>query len=242
MRWWEGRTRLVARESLDTDRLMKLANYYALAYILQRTHTLTMVFPRELEGRMGREIKFRAMLIGADVEFGTNDKFWVTIRIGNRTPEIMAGLAEYAERIIAEGIYGRLEIVGIPISGEYEWEEYDSHIERILSQVLTGMGARVRREPQAIILGDTIFVPDFSVEYGDRKIFVEVVGYWRRSYLINKEIKIRRAIEKGIRIIIVVNKRYADLFSHIPTPIITYEKPEDLVYVCKRIIEILERP
>ena len=241
IRWWEGKTKLVVKEEFDAERLMKLANYYALRYILQRTHTVTMVFPKMLEGKIAKEIKFRAVLIGADVEFKTNDKLEITVYIGNKTPEIMAGLAEYAKKIRTRGTYGEIEIENVPISGELEWEEYDSQVEQTIAQILTSMGAKVWREPKAIILGKTIFIPDFIVEYEGKNVFVEIVGYWRKNYLINKEMKIRKAIEKGARIIIVANRKNANAFAHIGAPIITYERPEDLEEVSKKIIMMLQK-
>ena len=240
MKWWNGKTKLVIKEEVNAERLMKLANYYALRYILQQAHTVTMVFPKMLEGKIAKEIKFRAMLIGADVEFKTNDELEAIIRIGDKTPEIMAGLAEYAKKIKAKGTYGEIEIENVPISGELEWEEYDSQVERTIAQILTSMGAKVRREPRVIMREGTMFIPYFIVKYEGRNVFLEIVGYWRKNYLINKEMKIRKAIEKGIRIIIVANRKNADAFEHIGVPIITYEKPEDLEEVSKKIIMILQ--
>mgnify|MGYP000147270657 CR=1 FL=1 len=90
------------------------------------------------------------------------------------------------------------------------------------------------------MLGKSVFIPDFSVTWRGKTVYVEVIGYWRRSYILNKEIKIRNAIESGIDIIIVVHKDMEKHFRHLPTPMITYSHPTDLPNVAVEVLNMIE--
>ena len=241
LRWWEGKSRLVEKAELNPEILAGTVNYYVLRYILQQAHEVQMVFPRELEGRIAREAKFRAMLVSADVEFKTNDEFQVIFYVGNRTLEIVAGLAEYATKIVAKGNFGTATIEDIRIYGGYEWEEYDSNIERLIAECLTSLGAKVWREPKAIIMDKIVFIPDFQIEWMGKKAFLEVVGYWRKEYIVDKEIKIRNAIDRGVRLIVVADRRSYGKLKHIRVPIVTYDTPQDIPHIAKNVLEIIHR-
>lgn len=240
-KWWNGETRLEIIEEINVEKIMGMINYFVLRYMLSMSQKAVMWFPSELEGKVIKEAKYRAIYINADIEFENEEEFSV-IKIvpSNRTLEIFAGLGEYARRILVEMSNKKIMIENIPIIGSLEWEEYDSIIEKTLAYYLELNGAKVKREPIAIRLGDLIFIPDFQVTYGNKSILVEIVGYWRKKYIINKEIKIRRALRKGIQMIIVAHKNIAQKLKHLNTIILEYSNIKELEMISTKIISILK--
>lgn len=51
-------------------------------------------------------------------------------------------------------------------------------------------GWRLEREPEPVIAGDTILVPDFALTRDQRRVYVEVAGYWRPDYRARKARKL----------------------------------------------------
>ena len=43
-------------------------------------------------------------------------------------------------------------------------------------------GWRLEREPEPLLVGDTILVPDFALIRGMRRVYLEIAGYWRPGY------------------------------------------------------------
>lgn len=56
----------------------------------------------------------------------------------------------------------------------------------------------VRREPEPLIAGKTVMIPDFSFERDKLKIYMEVVGFWTNDYLSRKIDKLEKINEKMI--------------------------------------------
>ncbi|HEU4782147.1 MAG TPA: DUF790 family protein, partial [Ktedonobacterales bacterium] len=43
-------------------------------------------------------------------------------------------------------------------------------------------GWRLEREPEPLLVGETILVPDFALTRGMRRVYLEIAGYWRPGY------------------------------------------------------------
>jgi predicted nuclease of restriction endonuclease-like RecB superfamily len=43
-------------------------------------------------------------------------------------------------------------------------------------------GWRLEREPEPLLVGETILVPDFALLRGMRRVYLEIAGYWRPGY------------------------------------------------------------
>ncbi len=43
-------------------------------------------------------------------------------------------------------------------------------------------GWRLEREPEPLLVGETILVPDFALIRGMRRVYLEIAGYWRPGY------------------------------------------------------------
>ncbi|HEU5345034.1 MAG TPA: DUF790 family protein [Ktedonobacterales bacterium] len=66
---------------------------------------------------------------------------------------------------------------------------FDSQLERQLYEDFTALeragetaGWRLEREPEPLLFGETILVPDFALTRDQRRVYLEVAGYWRPGY------------------------------------------------------------
>lgn len=76
-------------------------------------------------------------------------------------------------------------------------ERFDSSLERRLSADFGALeragesaGWRLEREPEPVIIGDTILIPDFALTRDQRRVYLEVAGYWRPDYRARKARKL----------------------------------------------------
>jgi predicted nuclease of restriction endonuclease-like RecB superfamily len=82
-------------------------------------------------------------------------------------------------------------------SQETATDAFDSSLERRLHADFAALeragetaGWRLEREPEPVILGDTILVPDFALTRENRRVYLEVAGYWRPDYRVRKARKL----------------------------------------------------
>ncbi|HEX5441813.1 MAG TPA: DUF790 family protein, partial [Ktedonobacterales bacterium] len=66
---------------------------------------------------------------------------------------------------------------------------YDSALEArfasefaALERAEAAHGWRLEREPEPLLVGETILVPDFALTRGMRRVYLEIAGYWRPGY------------------------------------------------------------
>jgi predicted nuclease of restriction endonuclease-like RecB superfamily len=93
-------------------------------------------------------------------------------------------------------------------SGASDALDFDSDLERRLHADFAALeragetaGWRLEREPEPVILGDTILVPDFALTRENRRVYLEVAGYWRPDYRARKARKL--AALRGVVALIV---------------------------------------
>ncbi|MHA1859709.1 MAG: DUF790 family protein [Candidatus Asgardarchaeia archaeon] len=102
---------------------------------------------------------------------------------------------------------------------------FDSEVEKRLYWAFKSTklgGWNIEREPDPIMVDGRLIVPDFLMYKGDRKVLVEVVGYWREEYLRKKIEQIEVLKNKGIKILIVANKKYSKILEKTGVPVISY--------------------
>lgn len=94
---------------------------------------------------------------------------------------------------------------GILASG-YSGEGFDSTVELKFSQGFNSLdtGWILRREPEPLLAGQSVFIPDFSFEKGGMKVYLEIVGFWTEEYLRRKIAKLQKIGEENM--IIAVDK------------------------------------
>ncbi len=71
-------------------------------------------------------------------------------------------------------------------SGELGEPEYDSSLERRFASIAEAGGWRAIREPEPLVVGRSIMIPDFLLVKGAAKIYVEVMGFWTPEYVEKK--------------------------------------------------------
>lgn len=86
---------------------------------------------------------------------------------------------------------------------------YDSTVEeRFAKSFLSyGSGWTLRREPEPLVAGTHVLIPDFSFEKHGAKVYLEVVGFWTSEYLERKVSKLN--LVAGIDMIIAADESLA---------------------------------
>lgn len=89
-----------------------------------------------------------------------------------------------------------------PKDGEEE-AAYDSSLERSFSSIASSAGWTVLREPEPLLAGNSLLIPDFLIRKGGIGIYVEVMGFWTPDYV---ERKIRKLNEVKEPMLILVRR------------------------------------
>jgi len=92
----------------------------------------------------------------------------------------------------------------------YEEVQYDSNLEADFAKRFATVSGEweVIREPEPLIYGSTIFIPDFALVKGDKKVYLEIIGFWTPDYLKRKIEKIKNL--KNVNIILAVDESLHD--------------------------------
>ncbi|MBS7649013.1 DUF790 family protein, partial [Candidatus Bathyarchaeota archaeon] len=87
------------------------------------------------------------------------------------------------------------------------WQAFDSFVEEDFARSFesAGLGWKLIREPEPLIAGSHVMIPDFSFEKDGMKVYMEVVGFWTPEYLDRKLSKLRQ-IPK-VDMIVAVDRR-----------------------------------
>jgi predicted nuclease of restriction endonuclease-like RecB superfamily len=62
-------------------------------------------------------------------------------------------------------------------------------------------GWALKREPEPLLAGHQVLIPDFSLEKSGLKIYLEIVGFWTEEYLSRKAEKLKQINEKMIIVV-----------------------------------------
>ena len=132
-------------------------------------------------------------------------------------------------RVELEAELSDLPQIAWPNVGELRLEQFDSKVEaKIYStfNVVDLGGWRVEREPRPIVLGKTVFIPDFSLSRGRDEVLVEVIGFWLPEYKEKKKKKLREMERVGLRnLLLLVDRKIEDEFrSMTDYPIFSYSR------------------
>ncbi|MDG7018603.1 MAG: DUF790 family protein [Nitrososphaerota archaeon] len=86
---------------------------------------------------------------------------------------------------------------------------YDSSVEEKFAKSFAsyGSGWSVKREPEPLIAGRHVLIPDFGFERGGAKVYLEVVGFWTPGYLERKIDKLESVA--GVDMVIAVDESLA---------------------------------
>jgi predicted nuclease of restriction endonuclease-like RecB superfamily len=98
---------------------------------------------------------------------------------------------------------------------------------------------QLKREPEPVLAGKQVIIPDFSVERGGVRVYIEIVGFWTMEYLLRKIEKLKMV---DVNMIIAVNEslaceKLADLEKHARLNIIYYRDRVPLAPIIRYLEE-----
>jgi predicted nuclease of restriction endonuclease-like RecB superfamily len=86
-------------------------------------------------------------------------------------------------------------------------------------------GWDIVREPDAIIIGKRLIIPDFALIKNEQKVLLEIVGYWREEYTRKKLEQLQMLQASGLKnLILLVDRKYRQHFTKCPYPSIFYTR------------------
>lgn len=127
-----------------------------------------------------------------------------------------------------------------PVKEEGVEPLFDSEVERGFFKGLSALspGWIVKREPEPLVAGGRIFIPDFSVSFGGQKVYIEIVGFWTREYLERKLQKVREL--RGVKLIVAVDEELAcSSVGSLPHEVVVFKRRlrgSDVYPVLKRLL------
>ncbi len=121
---------------------------------------------------------------------------------------------------------------------------YDSVVEEDFAARFDALksGWRLTREPEPVPAGKKIIIPDFSLERGNVKVYLEIVGFWTTEYLLRKIEKLRKI---DVDMLVAVNEtlaceKLANLRKHARLNIIYYRDRIPLAPVLRYLKEAFQ--
>lgn len=102
---------------------------------------------------------------------------------------------------------------------------FDSSVEERFARSFEALGTgwRLRREPEPLVAGGQIMIPDFSFEKDSMKAYLEIVGFWTGDYLAKKLQKLKQVHARNM--IIAVDKTLScSKFKELRMEVIFYER------------------
>ncbi|MCX8180315.1 MAG: DUF790 family protein [Thermofilaceae archaeon] len=122
---------------------------------------------------------------------------------------------------------------------------FDSNVEREFFKSISRVSSNwvVKREPEPLVAGKQILIPDFSVSHRGNKVYIEIVGFWTKDYL---ERKLRKLKElKDVRIIVAVDRDLScSSIEGLPHEVVLFRRRirgVDLYPVIKRFLNETEK-
>lgn len=108
---------------------------------------------------------------------------------------------------------------------------FDSSIEQAFSEAFSALassqgvdGWRLEREPEPLLLNESIFIPDFAVTRDQQRIYVEILGFWTPAYRERKIQKLQQL--QGRRdLLLAIPEEAREAFAAIASsfPIVYYD-------------------
>ena len=97
-----------------------------------------------------------------------------------------------------------------------------------------GTGWAISREPEPLITGKYLFIPDFLLEKDGTKVYLEIAGFWTADYLKKKVAKLNEVKDKNL-IVLASAKMSCDAFKFFSGSVIFFDKKIPLKDVTDRL-------
>jgi len=208
--------------------------------IIREAKRLSVLCDLYLEnGRLRVQFYGPRELFGRATRFGRaiSHAFFKTLTLLGGSEARLLELA--VEVVLREKIYvfhakPPLPLVKVPEKYEAKEAMFDSYVEKRFFWAIKSSKPRgwdIVREPEPIILEGMIIVPDFMLVKDGIKVFIEIVGYWRREYLEKKRKQFEILRRHGQKIVILVDNKYFDELKDCGLPVFKYKRKQDKVDV-----------
>lgn len=108
---------------------------------------------------------------------------------------------------------------------------FDSSIEQYFAEAFTALansrgvdGWRLEREPEPLLLDQSIFIPDFALTRAQHRIYIEILGFWTSSYRERKLQKLQQ-LQGRSDLLLAIPMEAKDAFASIAAdfPIVVYD-------------------
>ncbi|MBV9616636.1 MAG: DUF790 family protein, partial [Ktedonobacteraceae bacterium] len=123
-----------------------------------------------------------------------------------------------------------LQLLPSPVSREQDAPPdatvFDSSIEQSFSAAFVSLassqgvdGWRLEREPEPLLLASSVFIPDFALTRGRRRIYVEILGFWTPAYRERKIQKLQQLQDRTdllLAIPVEAKDAFASIAAHFP--------------------------
>jgi len=114
---------------------------------------------------------------------------------------------------------------------------FDSTVEQDFAEQFQALktGWQLKREPEPVLTGKQVIIPDFSLEKDGVKVYMEIVGFWTVEYLLRKAEKLKR-VDANMLIAVDENlacEKLADLEKNVRLDIIRYRDKISLASVLR---------
>ena len=114
---------------------------------------------------------------------------------------------------------------------EIDEKRFDSSVEEKFYNDFLSVAKdwKIIREPEPLVVDNRLFIPDFLVEKGNLRVYIEIVGFWTKEYLKEKLEKLRKIKEP---ILVLLNEELGkEKFQGMN--VITYKRRVDISQVYK---------
>ncbi len=117
-----------------------------------------------------------------------------------------------------------------------EEPQYDSSLERRFASIAEAGGWRVIREPEPLVAGRSILIPDFLLVKGPARVYVEVMGFWTPEY-VEKKIRKLSLLEEPI-LVVVRRDLLCSGIERLPKDVLYIEGSIDKVALLRKLDEL----
>jgi len=126
----------------------------------------------------------------------------------------------YLFELGSDQVKGLMEDVSIE---ETSKRSYDSSVEEHFARSFMSYdsGWKLEREPEPLVAGNYVLIPDFKFTKDNLEVYLEIVGFWTQDYLERKVSKLESLT--GVDMIVAVNENYAgSKFGKLKAQVIYY--------------------
>ncbi len=157
-------------------------------------------------------------------------------------PDIAAGAGTSAYTLDEDDSAPRLD-VEFAHDSHARASSYDSEVEARMAREFAALrrqgragGWRLVREPAPLLAGGRVLIPDFALDRGDLRVFVEVAGFWTPGYIARKRQSLEQ-LSPDIPLVLVVAEPLVSALTGLPFPVVPYRESAPV----HAVLEVAER-